>query len=638
MNDDARLISPWASVSAALFLIFMTTPAIAAGEGRSVDLRGELRMSIIDDFAGRESRVELELVGPGGKAYRLRGFHSDMLPDELRHGATVRVRGMLKDDSEIDIGVQNQRDARKGRGGIELYAKPSQPAPTSGPRSTLVIVANFLDTSVACTNSEIDDLMFGSTYSVDGLYREITSGNLGFTGVVAGPYVINVSSNDVCDGWGWAQLADAKAKAQGFNLSSYQHVVYVFPDSTCNFAGMAYLGGSKSINAGYCNWEDVYAHELGHNLGMRHAGTPGDEYGDTQDIMGYAIGRLRQVNAPHRIQQGWIDPARIVDVNSGGTFVIAPLEERESSAGNLPQVLRLSKPDTNEKYFISYRLPIGYDSLLKEGTNLHRHSGTGNTIRMNLFDDGSWFGDAINGIAFTQVSHDSNGATFQVLYNCGITAPTLTFSPNLRGARPGTEVTYSVSILNNDNTRCPASTFQLLSVIAANQSPGLTLGLPMPSILTIAPGETKTAQFSVTSDPAMTDERFSYEVRVKDFSNPVHDRTVNRTFAVDTFAPAEPTNLSATAVKSQGSNRVELKWSVPADWSFTSTGTRIAGTGVGTYEIWRDGLLVGSSPTPSFVNTGTVKGATYRYTVRAIDQAGNISNMSSSISVTIPSK
>src|SRR5439155_19948239 len=98
---------------------------------------------------------------------------------------------------------------------------------------------------------------------------------------------------------------------------------------------------------------DGYAHELGHNVLMHHASTPGSEYGDISDFMGYGGVGLRGVNAPHREQMGWMPAPQIVSPSGNVTLNIAPLEVSPSSA-IYPQTIKLAKPDTGEYYYFSY--------------------------------------------------------------------------------------------------------------------------------------------------------------------------------------------------------------------------------------------------------------------------------------------
>ncbi len=93
-----------------------------------------------------------------------------------------------------------------------------------------------------------------------------------------------------------------------------------------------------------------------------------------------------------------------------------------------------------------------------------------------------------------------------------------------------------------------------------------------------------------------------------------------QTSTFDTQAPAAPTGLAATSITM---TQCKLTWSAATD--------NVAVTG---YDIYRDGMLVGSSPTLTFTVPGFVPSTVYSLTVKAKDAAGNISDPSAPLLVT----
>ena len=138
--------------------------------------------------------------------------------------------------------------------------------------------------------------------------------------------VFHVAINDAgnnCDTATWRSLADSAATTAGANLSLYQHRLYVLPSTVaCQWAGYAQIGCGSACWAmvSTCDRGDVYAHELGHNLGMYHASfdvnddgavdgtcpwggwSGGGEYCDDSDFMGISTNVWRQTNGPHKSQ------------------------------------------------------------------------------------------------------------------------------------------------------------------------------------------------------------------------------------------------------------------------------------------------------------------------------------------------
>ncbi|HEY8507282.1 MAG TPA: malectin domain-containing carbohydrate-binding protein [Steroidobacteraceae bacterium] len=76
----------------------------------------------------------------------------------------------------------------------------------------------------------------------------------------------------------------------------------------------------------------------------------------------------------------------------------------------------------------------------------------------------------------------------------------------------------------------------------------------------------------------------------------------------DTTPPSVPTGLTATPVST---TQINLSWNVSSD----------TGTGVAGYRIYRDGVLIGTSSTNSFSDTGLTPATQYSYRVSAIDGA-----------------
>jgi len=79
----------------------------------------------------------------------------------------------------------------------------------------------------------------------------------------------------------------------------------------------------------------------------------------------------------------------------------------------------------------------------------------------------------------------------------------------------------------------------------------------------------------------------------------------------DTTAPSTPGGLTATVFSP---TKVQLVWTAATD-----------AVGVTGYRIYRDGALVGTSTTTSYIDTGLQAGSQHQYTIVAYDAAGNLS-------------
>ncbi|WP_136514721.1 fibronectin type III domain-containing protein [Geomonas edaphica] len=93
---------------------------------------------------------------------------------------------------------------------------------------------------------------------------------------------------------------------------------------------------------------------------------------------------------------------------------------------------------------------------------------------------------------------------------------------------------------------------------------------------------------------------------------------------LDIIAPTAPTGLAAVTSAISGTNSsVALSWSAATD-----------NVGVTGYEIYRDGVKVGTSTSTSYTDQSVTSAVTYSYTVKAFDKAGNRSAASTALAVT----
>lgn len=88
----------------------------------------------------------------------------------------------------------------------------------------------------------------------------------------------------------------------------------------------------------------------------------------------------------------------------------------------------------------------------------------------------------------------------------------------------------------------------------------------------------------------------------------------------DTTLPSAPGDLLASSVSQ---NRIKLNWNVATD-----------NIGVVGYNIYRDNVLVATSSTNSFINTGLIASTSYSFYVKAYDAAGNVSTSSNIVTAT----
>lgn len=593
------------------------TPSETAKTRMPVEITGELEVLNIDDFEHNNGKI-LYFVNDKRQGKRFQIDFRGAPPKNAATGNFVRIRGQ-KENGQILIAANNPSS-------IETLATAT--AAVSGEQKTIVLVANFNDASVPCSTQEIEDTMFTDPnyQSVNDLYRETSLDNIQFTGSVAGPFTINYGSSS-CDVYGWAAAADAQAQASGIDLTQYGRKVYVMPkENGCGYTGIGTVGGNPSQSWNFrCELPDVYAHELGHALGMHHASAPMGEYWDLSDIMGFSGVGLRQINGPHQEQMGWREPQQIVEINADGIYEISPLE-LDSATSIAPQLLKIRKQDTDEWYYLSYRQPDGFDTSLDysylDGLSIHRYLGDGSSSQTHwistLTDSGS-FSDPINGVTVTQLSHNASAVTLEVTLPdiCIQNIPTVDITPQSHTGEAGSTFNYNLTLINNDSASCADSTWTLSSFVPADWSDTLTA-----ASVTVAPGESVTIDWSVTSAISAADNDYMLSVDLSDTNLITHDSSVVVNYTVstpaDTQAPTEPTQLTAS----------EQRKSITLSWQAATDNNVVAG-----YEIYRNNVKVATSSSTSYKDSALTSGATYTYYVVAFDPANNTSLQSNTSTV-----
>jgi hypothetical protein len=445
-------------VNALRILLFVALACVALGvpaadPAPTVTLEGTVLIQVADDFEhGRSRTLYFLLERRSGERVELK-----LSPEQakrLRFGQELRVRGkrsgkvLAADPEAAAVAV--------------LTEQTSLAAPVT-PRRVITFIVDITDGSGArytvndsCDGTEqrLADDLFGSQtgrLNVDGCFRDSSYDVLGFGGTSypgTAMDVVRVAITDPspslaagCNAELWAAYADAAGVAQGLDLGAYQHRMYVLPAATtgCSWAGLAYVGcapvGScqawvRSFVNFPCGYPDILAHELGHNIGLKHSrtanldGSVGCEYCDTSDVMGYGIGTWRAINAPHKDYMGWLGADRIVDGARGGIFTISALGM--PSPPN-PQVVKIVPP-SGPPYWLSYRAAIGYDARLESRyfntLHVHRSLFGGDSYMVASLADGAMHVDQDLNLTVRQISHTADSATLEVQYGAALSLST----------------------------------------------------------------------------------------------------------------------------------------------------------------------------------------------------------------------
>ncbi len=403
---------------------------------------GTLFVGVSDDFPNQRAEFHYELHTDDGETLRLRFVEP---PAELRTGDRIAVQGRPRPEAFDVEEVERLSRAPLAREPLSAW--------TTGAKRVLVILLDFTnDTSLnATTVTNAQNLFFGAGSSVARFYNEASYGLVSMTGDVA-LVTATVAKPTTCDTSTIQSQGNARAAAAGYNLASYNFVLWVFPSiSACGWNGLGYVGGSGAwINGTGSMGLLVAAHELGHNFGVLHAhsydcgtvtiapsGCTRSEYGDRFDVMGNS--RAGHFNAQFKDSFGWL-PAGSVRAHPGGTatYTIGALE----TPGQSMYAVKIPTTMPARTYWIEWRNRAGFDAgepttVVNGGLLRFAPSAVGGTDLLDMkpatttFDDaeldvGATFTDPELLLTITTLSKTSTSLTVQVDYTPALPPPPAT--------------------------------------------------------------------------------------------------------------------------------------------------------------------------------------------------------------------
>lgn len=342
-----------------------------------VALEGVIEINHID-FINGSTQNRYSLVTDKGK--RLVTLSPALgLNVNLPSGARVQITGYQIDDFMIFDGSDPGTIKIIDKNISWLTNTASAALPDAmGNQKTAVLLINFKNTSQpSLTKAQAQNVM---SDQINAYYQEVSYQKTSFSADIFGWYQIPI--NQTCStATTWAPAIAAADPDVDF--TQYSRLVIIAPfGPSCAFTGDSSIGkigistaeGFKQMSistivAQYLSLR-VAGHELGHALGVDHAGfldcgnvsialsgCTNVEYGNPYSIMGQLSDTGHHMDSYHKDYIGWFDAPNITAITANGTYVLTPLEA--TSTGLQALKIQRSK-DTN--LFIEYRQPIGFDN------------------------------------------------------------------------------------------------------------------------------------------------------------------------------------------------------------------------------------------------------------------------------------
>jgi hypothetical protein len=226
------------------------------------------------------------------------------------------------------------------------------------------------------TNGSVDSMLRACSYNTSALSRHTTI----VQQVVPIPCYGQNSNGEtfdstMCPFEAWGDYAlDYAQNVLRLPVQEYSHHVMIVPKgNVCSWGGMGYVGCKKDcrvwISGDLWDMPVAYFHELGHNMGLGHAGMLGkDGYEDFSSAMGFCC-NMRCHAAPHASVLRWSQPIATLDKRSlpAGKWMSFKVPASTKARKNHIVIRPNWNANIKETLYISYRKREGYDVGLRLG-------------------------------------------------------------------------------------------------------------------------------------------------------------------------------------------------------------------------------------------------------------------------------
>mmetsp|Transcript_22863 Transcript_22863/g.53988 ORF Transcript_22863/g.53988 Transcript_22863/m.53988 type:complete len:722 (-) Transcript_22863:213-2378(-) len=346
---------------------------------------GDRKLHEGEDFRFKCELQEEDRAAAGKYFVPINGIDTNELENIVSGDTTMLAEGATIMDGEMWLPVGAAIEF--GSNGRRKLQEASR---SKGTKKVLVVRANANDMSTASSKAVLSDKIFGTNGDIANLksqYDACSHGQLQFqpfqgmtsggTNVVDGVIEVNINMN-VADSSRYAvedAMEEAADKIVGNLSEQFDHVMLCLPPGSRlgatnkNWVAYAYVNSWLAVfNDGFCESLTTQVHEIGHNLGLAHAGKDNISYGDKSGMMGFSYrqdnGPLQCFNPAKSYQLGWYDDKVVeIDPEDGtwvGTLIGAVDYKNDSVDQNSKVVVKITSPDRTNLY-------VGYNR--KKGMN-----------------------------------------------------------------------------------------------------------------------------------------------------------------------------------------------------------------------------------------------------------------------------
>jgi hypothetical protein len=409
----------------------------------------------------------------------------------------------VEDDFSAGTAKYTARD-RRGRIGElspdSIRLQSVEPADTTGVQKLLAVPVSFVDSpEPLMTRDEVDTFVFRA--SVQSFYQEASYRQLFWEGRTLDWLTIPREANGQWPAFGGDSDPDGVynyIRSQVGDLRQFGTLLFLVnhPAFGGGFAavgrGIFTLSGEEHrlgfAQVGLANFDSPYGetgvrygefvviHELGHVLGVHHAGAwdcgadesygscEPVEYGNRFDVMGTGLHGLH-FNGRFKELFHWVRE-RTATIVADGIYSLAPLEQASG-----PTVAKIQTAGT-ESLYLEYRRNVGFDAGVKPGlfvnwipqgdeernvARLLDMSPKGDTWDDVILPMGSTYKDKGRGVKLTVLSMDEGTLTFAVQFiapRCRPTEPVVSDLPSLIRVSASSTVGMPFRVENPDAASC----------------------------------------------------------------------------------------------------------------------------------------------------------------------------------------